>query len=179
MSEPMRTHTCGQLRAEDIGKTVTLCGWVGRWRDHGGLIFIDLRDRYGMTQVVFNPDVNAEAHAAAQNLRNEFVIQVTGKVEHRPEGTVNPKLNTGEIDILIERLAILNTSDTPPFELDEAAGVSVCARQGAAIDRNRKRIQPSFRRMSFLLSKARLLFHSRGIRRPGQTAGGCCFRCSS
>ena len=124
MKTALKSHSCGELRAEHEGQEVTLAGWVHRRRDHGQLIFIDLRDRYGMTQVIFNPDVNAEAHAAAQNLRNEFVIQVTGKVEHRPEGTVNSKLNTGEIDILIDRLAILNVSDTPPFELDEAAGVS-------------------------------------------------------
>jgi len=103
---------------------VTLCGWVARWRDHGGLIFIDLRDRYGMTQVVFNPDRNGDSHVVAQDLRDEFVIQITGKVERRPEGTVNPKLNTGKIDVLVEKLTVLNSSDTPPFELEEAEGVS-------------------------------------------------------
>lgn len=120
----MRTHTCGELRVENVGQKVTLCGWVARWRDHGGLIFIDMRDRYGMIQVVFNPDIKPVAHKIAQTLRDEYVIQVTGKVERRPEGTVNPKLATGEIDVMVEDLTVLNSSDNPPFELEEAGAVS-------------------------------------------------------
>ncbi len=112
----LRTHTCGELRAGDVDSQATLCGWVDSWRDHGGLVFIDLRDRYGITQVVFNPDESEEMHAAARSLRNEFVIRATGKVTHRPADMVNPKLVTGEIDLRARELQILNKSKTPPFE---------------------------------------------------------------
>ena len=111
-----RTHTCGELRAADTGQTVTLCGWVDTWRDHGGLVFIDLRDRYGLTQIVFNPDQGEEQFATARTLRNEFVIAVTGSVGERPEGTVNPKLATGEIEVRATELELLNRSEPPPFE---------------------------------------------------------------
>ena len=123
MTEPMRTHTCGQLRAEDIGKSVRLCGWVARRRDHGGLIFIDLRDRYGLTQIVFNPD-HPQAHQNAEALRAEYVIQVAGQVAARPPGTVNPKLETGQIEVRVDTLTVLNTSDTPPFDLEESGDVA-------------------------------------------------------
>lgn len=114
-----RTHTCGELRASDIGTTVTLTGWVDSRRDLGGVIFIDLRDRYGKTQVVFNPQTNASVHELAGSLRSEFVISVTGKVENRPEGTTNPDLATGAIDVMATELEILNRSETPPFPLDD------------------------------------------------------------
>ncbi len=116
----LRTHTCGQLQASDTSKSVTLCGWVANRRDHGKLIFIDIRDRYGLTQVVFIPKESGEAYKLAQELRNEFVIKLTGLVNKRPGGTVNPKLATGEIEVLAKELEILNPSSTPPFEiLDE------------------------------------------------------------
>ncbi len=115
----LRTHTCGQLKAADQGKTVTLCGWVANRRDHGKLIFIDLRDRYGLTQVVFIPKESGPAHQLAQGLRNEFVIKLKGLVNARPSGTVNPKLVTGEVEILAQELEILNPSNTPPFEIQE------------------------------------------------------------
>ena len=92
-----RTHTCNDLRAEHTGQEVTLAGWVHRRRDHGGLIFIDLRDRWGLTQIVFDPNINASMHDAAQSLRNEYVIQVTGGVRHRPEGQENSNLDSGAI----------------------------------------------------------------------------------
>jgi aspartyl-tRNA synthetase len=114
-----RTHTCGELRTSDIGKTVTLTGWVDVRRDLGGVIFIDLRDRYGKTQVVFNPQTHAGAHEAASSLRSEFVIAVTGKVERRPQGTDNPELATGEIDVMADELTILNRAETPPFPIDD------------------------------------------------------------
>ncbi len=114
-----RTHTCGELRIEDIGKTVTLNGWVDTRRDLGGVIFIDLRDRYGRSQVVFNPQYEATSHELAKALRNEYVISVTGKVETRPEGTANPSLETGEIDVMATALAILNKSETPPFPIED------------------------------------------------------------
>lgn len=113
-----RTCTCGALRKSDIGKTVTLTGWVGVRRDLGGVIFIDLRDRYGITQVVFAPQHNQQAHELAQSLRSEFVISVTGKVELRPEGTANPEIATGEIDVAGAELMILNKAETPPFPIE-------------------------------------------------------------
>ena len=113
----LRTHTCGELRAADIGKTVTLCGWVDKNRDHKGVLFVDLRDRYGKTQVVFDPDVAGPANQElARSLRAEFVVMATGEVAHRPEGTVNPKLATGEIEIRCTKLVLLNKSLTPPFQ---------------------------------------------------------------
>jgi aspartyl-tRNA synthetase len=118
-SFPKRTQTCGELRSADIGSTVTLNGWVDTRRDLGGVIFIDLRDRYGITQVVFNPQQSPEAHSLASELRTEFVISVTGKVERRPEGTTNTDLATGEIDVMASGLAILNKSETPPFPIDD------------------------------------------------------------
>jgi len=120
----LRTHTCGELKANDIGKEVILCGWVGARRDHGKLIFIDLRDRYGLTQAVFIPKESGEAYINAQQLRNEFVLRISGKVNRRPEGTINQKLNTGEIEILVEKLEILNPSATPPFEIEEELNIT-------------------------------------------------------
>lgn len=111
----LRTHTCGDLRTEHIGQEATLCGWVDSYRDHGGGLFVDLRDRYGKTQVVFSPESGAEIQRLSRSLRNEFVIAVTGKVAPRPEGTVNDKIATGEVELRCKRLTILNKSNTPPF----------------------------------------------------------------
>ena len=112
-----RTHTCGDLSVKDAGKIVCLNGWVKSWRDHGGLIFIDLRDRYGVTQLVFNPEIKSDVYEQARALRAEFVISVKGEVSLRPEGTVNRNLITGEIEIICVELEILNPSMTPPFEI--------------------------------------------------------------
>lgn len=115
-----KTHTCGELRAEDAGKTVTLAGWVHRRRDHGGVIFIDLRDRYGLTQITINPgNVTADDFKRAESLRSEFVVQVTGKVELRPTGMTNPNLATGEIELMVTNVNVLNPAKTPPFQIDE------------------------------------------------------------
>lgn len=114
----LRTHTCGELRESNVGEVVTLTGWVHRRRDHGGIIFIDLRDRYGLTQIKFNPEINAETLEEADKLRGEWVVKVTGKVAARPEDMVNPKMETGKVEVEIESLEILNKSKTPPFELD-------------------------------------------------------------
>ena len=114
----MRSHYCGQLSAGMIGEEVALCGWVHRRRDHGGVIFIDLRDREGLAQVVYDPD-RAESFALAEMLRNEFVIRITGRVRRRPEGTINPNLATGEVEVLGHSLEILNKARTPPFQLDD------------------------------------------------------------
>ncbi len=112
----LRTKTCGELRAADVGSTVTLCGWVDSYRDHGGVVFIDLRDRYGKTQVVFNPTEANAIHATARGLRNEDVIQVQGQVDARPKDMINASLPTGEIDVRARALVVLNKSKTPPFE---------------------------------------------------------------
>jgi len=113
-----RTHLCNALRKEHIGQTVTLSGWVNSRRDHGGVIFIDLRDREGITQVVFRPEENPQVAELSHDLRNEDVLQITGHVAARIEGTINPKLVTGEIEIIATELKVLNKSDVPPFPLD-------------------------------------------------------------
>ena len=114
----MRSHYCGSVAAPHIDQTVTICGWVHRRRDHGGVIFIDLRDHTGLVQVVFDPD-RPEMFAMAERIRNEYVLQVNGRVRARPEGTVNPDLPTGEVEILAQELTVLNAAETPPFQLDD------------------------------------------------------------
>ncbi len=114
----MRTHYCGQLNESLLDQQVSLCGWVHRRRDHGGVIFIDLRDREGLAQVVFNPD-NPETFATAERVRSEYVLRITGKVRRRPPGTENSNLPTGQVEIACESVEILNTAQTPPFQLDE------------------------------------------------------------
>jgi aspartyl-tRNA synthetase len=119
-----RSHSCNDLAVGNVGEVVTLMGWVLRRRDHGGVIFIDLRDRWGVTQVVFNPEVHTEVHTKAHQLRSEWVIAVQGRVEKRPGDMANPNLKTGEIEVLVDTLRILNSSLTPPFPLDEDVEVS-------------------------------------------------------
>jgi len=114
----MRTHYCGELNQQHIDQHVTVCGWVNRRRDHGGVIFVDLRDKKGLLQVVFDPD-DAAMFAQAETLRNEFVLRVDGKLRIRPEGTSNPEMATGEVELLAHKLEILNASETPPFQLDD------------------------------------------------------------
>jgi len=114
----MRTHYCGELNQQHIDQQITVCGWVNRRRDHGGVIFVDLRDKKGLLQVVFDPD-DAAMFAEAETLRNEFVLRVDGKLRIRPEGTNNPEMATGEVELLAHKLSILNASETPPFQLDE------------------------------------------------------------
>ena len=119
-----RTQHCNALNTSHVGQEVTLMGWVMRRRDHGGVIFIDLRDRFGLTQVVFNPEHNAEVHAKAGGLRSEWVLAVRGRVVQRPDGMTNENLATGGIEVMVNELRILNTSPTPPFPLDEETEVS-------------------------------------------------------
>ena len=119
-----RTDYCGDLRRKDVNREVTLLGWVQRRRDLGGLIFVELRDREGIVQVVFNPEVSPETHEKAQSLRNEYVVGVQGTVALRPEGTPNPKLSTGEIEIIVKELKILNVSKTPPFLIEDEEEVA-------------------------------------------------------
>ncbi|RMF78821.1 MAG: aspartate--tRNA ligase [Chloroflexi bacterium] len=115
----LKTHNCGELREEHIGESVTLAGWVNRRRDQGGLIFIDLRDRWGMTQVVADADGTPDAHAVAEQVRNEYVIQIEGKVRQRPDGTENPELATGAIDVVADTITILSKSKTPPIYINK------------------------------------------------------------
>jgi len=124
LGDMRRTHSCCELGAEDIGKEVILMGWVLRRRDHGGVIFVDLRDREGITQVVFNPQVDEAVHAKAHVIRNEYVLAVRGKVDPRPEGMVNPNLKTGAIEILVTELKILNPASTPAFLIEDDIDVS-------------------------------------------------------
>ena len=114
----MRSHYCGQLNESFIKETVTLCGWVHRRRDHGGVIFIDLRDKAGIVQVVFDPET-ADTFALAERVRNEYVLQIQGQVRRRPADTENPELPTGQVEVVARQLEILNTAETPPFQLDE------------------------------------------------------------
>ena len=142
----LRTHTCGELNNKNIGKEATLAGWVHKRRDHGELIFIDVRDAYGITQLVFDPKENRSLHEKAHELKSEYVIQVKGVVRERPAGTVNKKLPTGEIEVLAGALDILNPSLTPPFEPDEALTVSDEARlKYRYIDLRRPNMQKNIR----------------------------------
>lgn len=120
----LRTHTCGELTDKFIGQTVTLCGWVGSRRDHGNLIFIDLRDAYGLTQVVFSQEIDKAIHKQAEELRPEFVVKVKGKVQKRPQGTENLKIATGLIEVNAEFVEILNKAATPPFEIADNVSVT-------------------------------------------------------
>ncbi len=124
LEQMRRTHHCCSLTAADVGREVVLMGWVQRRRDHGGVIFVDLRDRYGITQVVFNPVVDDAVHRKAHVIRNEFVLGVSGRVEHRPEGMTNPNLATGEIEVMVTELRILNEATTPPFLVEDNVDVS-------------------------------------------------------
>lgn len=119
-----RTHTCCELGIDDVGQEVVLMGWVQRRRDHGGVIFVDLRDKNGLTQVVFNPAVDKKVHEKAQEIRNEYVLGVRGRVEARPEGMTNPNLATGTIEVTVTELKILNTAKTPPFLIEDKIDVS-------------------------------------------------------
>ena len=115
----LKTHSCGELSKKDVGSEVTLAGWVDRRRDHGGLIFIDLRDREGVVQVVFNPEISQSCHKIASEMRSEYVVRVSGKVSPRPKGTENLKLPTGEIEVIADSVTILNPSKTTPFYINE------------------------------------------------------------
>lgn len=117
----LRSHTCGELRAKNVGEEVTLAGWVNRRRDHGGLIFLDLRDRWGVVQVVFDPSLSEQAHRAASQVRGEYVLRIWGKVRPRPAGQENPEMDTGEIEVVAETIDVLNEARTPPFPISEGS----------------------------------------------------------
>ena len=138
----LKTHNCGELQAKHIGQEVTLAGWLNRRRDHGGLVFIDLRDRSGVVQVVANPNAAPEAHAAAQEARGEYVLQVKGTVRARPEGLVNPDIPTGEVEILAQEVKILNRAKTPPFYIYDDSPVDEALRlKYRYLDLRRARMQ--------------------------------------
>ncbi len=140
----MRTHYCGELDAALVDRSVTLCGWAHRRRDHGGVIFIDLRDREGLAQVVCDPD-RAEAFQAAERVRNEFVLRVTGKVRRRPEGTVNPELRSGEIEVLAHEVEILNAAAPLPFQLDDENLSEITRLTHRVLDLRREPMQRNLR----------------------------------
>ena len=118
--QPMRTNYCGKVDVSNVGETITVAGWVHRRRDHGGIIFVDLRDTSGLLQLVFDPE-NQDLFSEAEKLRGEYVLSVTGTIRKRPEGTINPELPTGEVELLVLSLVVLNTSATPPFHHNEHA----------------------------------------------------------
>src|SRR5436309_13885475 len=124
LGDMRRTHSCGDLRPSDVGKTALLMGWVHRRRDLGGVIFIHLRDRDGVTQIVFHTGLDEQVHAKAELLRSEYVVAVEGKVELRTPETVNPNLSTGEVELVAEKIWILNESRTPPFPMEDTVDVS-------------------------------------------------------
>ena len=128
LGDMRRTHHCWELDAGDVDKEVVLMGWVHRRRDHGGVIFVDLRDREGITQVVFNPAVDPEIHARAHAIRSEYVLAVRGKVEKRPEDMINPKLKTGEIEVTVTEFKLLNEAKTPPFLIEDDIDASETTR---------------------------------------------------
>jgi aspartyl-tRNA synthetase len=138
----LKTHNCGELRASDSGDKVLLAGWVNRRRDHGGVTFLDLRDRSGIVQVVANPELSPESHAAAVDVRNEWVIQVEGTVRARPQGMQNPDMPTGEVEVLVENLVVLNPAKTPPFTINEESSVDEMVRlKYRYLDLRRERMQ--------------------------------------
>jgi aspartyl-tRNA synthetase len=138
----LKSHRCGDLRIQHSGQEVVLAGWVNRRRDHGGLVFIDLRDRSGVVQVVANPDVDSDSHATAQEVRNEYVLQIKGKVRARPEGLINPDISTGKVEVVADELEILNTAKTPPFYIYDDQPVDELLRlQYRYLDLRRERMQ--------------------------------------
>lgn len=138
----LKSHNCGELRLAHVDQEVTLAGWVNRRRDHGGLVFLDLRDRSGIVQVVANPEIAVEAHTTAQQVRNEYVLQVKGTVKARPPGLVNPDLPTGEIEVIARELTVLNTAKTPPFYIYDDSPVDETVRlKYRYLDLRRPRMQ--------------------------------------
>lgn len=156
----LRTHTCGQLRAEDDSKQTVLCGWVHRRRDHGGLIFIDLRDRYGFTQVVFEPE-NAEQFALAETVRPEWVLKIEGTVRMRKDDAIREENPTGAIEVLVSTCTVLNQAKTPPFEIDQDKEVGEDVRlEYRYLDLRRERMQKNLRLRNDIVQVIREYFHN-------------------
>lgn len=158
----MRSHYCGVVDAGFIDQTVTLCGWVHRRRDHGGVIFIDLRDREGLIQVVIDPDT-AEIFAIAEQVRNEFVLKITGRVRARPEGTTNDDLRTGQIEVLAKDLVVLNAAETPPFQLDDEDVQEETRMRYRYVDLRRPDMQARMRLRSAVTQKLRTFLDANGF----------------
>lgn len=159
----LRTHTCGELTKKDAGNTVELAGWVHRRRDHGGIIFIDLRDRYGLTQITFDPEANKDAWQTADKLRSEWVVKVKGKVVERPKEMINSKMATGEIEVEISEIEILNESKTPPFEIDEEKAKESNEHirlKYRFIDLRRNKLQDIIRKKDEVITYVRKYFHN-------------------
>lgn len=164
LGEMRRTHSCNELGKEDIGKEVVLMGWVQRRRDHGGVIFVDLRDRDGLTQVVFNPTVNSAVHTKAHVIRSEYVLGVRGEVTARLEGMTNPNLATGEIEIMVSELKILNPAKTPPFMIEDKIDVSENVRlQHRHIDLRRPQLQQNIMLRHKISAAVRQYFNENGF----------------
>ncbi|HBE92062.1 MAG TPA: aspartate--tRNA ligase, partial [Gammaproteobacteria bacterium] len=140
----MRTHNCGEVTETHIDDTVELCGWVNRRRDHGGVIFIDLRDRTGMVQVVCDPD-EEEAFKLAEHVRNEYVLRIKGRVRHRPEGTINMNIPTGRIEVYTTELELINRSEPLPFQLDEDEATESVRLNYRFLDLRREQMQKNMR----------------------------------
>ena len=158
----MHTHTCGELRAEHIGQTVTLTGWVWRRRDFGGLIFVDLRDREGLTQILFDPDVDAETFATAETIRPEWPVLISGTVQHRSEGQTNEALATGEVEVLASKIEVLNTSAVPPFQIENHIDVNEDLRlRYRYVDLRRPQMAQNLRMRSDFAFALREAFHKR------------------
>jgi len=159
-----RTHNCGQLRLENAGKKVTLAGWVHSYRDHGGLVFIDLRDKDGLTQLVFNPETRPDAHKLARTARCEWVIAARGIVQPRSKGMENLKLPTGQIEVAVQQMEVLNVSKTPPFEIDEAEKTNEEIRlANRFIDLRRPKMQHRLRVRHRIMKTARDYFDRLGF----------------
>jgi aspartyl-tRNA synthetase len=163
MEVTLRDKQCGLVENEDIGKMLNLSGWVFRRRDHGGLIFVDIRDVTGIVQVVFSPEISAEAHEKAGDIKQEYVIRVTGKVEKRPEGTENPGIPTGEIEVLASTFDIINTCKTLPFQLDEEEPSESLRLKYRYLDMRRPEIQKIFIGRSRAYKVTRDYFESNGF----------------
>jgi aspartyl-tRNA synthetase len=159
-----RTHYCGAIGSSLIGENVILMGWVHRRRDHGGVIFVDLRDREGLVQIVFNPDQSSDSHREAHRIRNEFVLAIQGCVRKRPDGMENPDLKTGEIEVLVKELEILNESKTPPFALNEESEISENIRlKYRYLDLRRPEIQRNLILRSKVAGETRAYFQNAGF----------------
>lgn len=159
---PMRSHHCGQVTEAQLDETITVCGWVNTRRDHGGVIFIDLRDREGILQIVIDPDT-PESFALAERVRSEYVLKATGRVRYRPEGTENPDMVTGKVEMLVKELEVLNSAKTPPFQLDEAHVHEDTRLKHRYIDLRTERMQHNIKRRAEIAQKLRHFLDSNGF----------------
>ncbi len=161
-----RTHNCGELSKKEVGTKVILSGWVHRRRDHGGIIFIDLRDQYGLTQVKFDPAINKDTHHLAESLRSEWVVQIEGEVLERPADMVNEKITTGEVEVAVVHLEVLNKSKTPPFEIDDESGEEAnetIRLKYRYLDLRREKIQKLLQRKDLMIREIREYFQEKGF----------------